>query len=70
MMIGWLSLAVAAVTFALAIGEVGARAVAGIASATLLGWISSGFFTLFLVFWSVGYIVRAISYLPGQGERS
>ena len=29
---------------------------------------SGAFFSLFLVFWSVGYIVRAISFLPASSE--
>lgn len=29
---------------------------------------AGSFFSLFLVFWSVGYIVRAISFLPGRGD--
>jgi hypothetical protein len=27
-----------------------------------------GFFSLFLILWSVGYIVRAISFLPGKDD--
>lgn len=27
---------------------------------------AGGFFSLFLVLWSVGYVVRAISFLPGR----
>jgi hypothetical protein len=69
MVAGWTCLVLACITFFLAIGELGARAAAGLGSATVLGWIASGFFSLFLVFWSVGYIVRAISYLPGRGEQ-
>lgn len=30
--------------------------------------LASGFFSLFLFLWSVGYIVRAISFLPGRDE--
>lgn len=29
---------------------------------------AGSFFSLFLVFWSVGYIARAISFLPGRSE--
>ena len=36
----------------------------------VMSWLmqisSGGFFSLFLILWSVGYIVRAISFLPGR----
>ena len=45
-------------------------ALSGLADAYGRQWAfqlaAGGFFTLFLVFWSVGYVVRAISFLPGK----
>ena len=41
-----------------------------LANAAFLQFAAGGFFSLFLVLWSVGYIVNAISFLPGkEGQR-
>ncbi len=29
---------------------------------------AGGLFSIFMFFWSVGYVVRAISFLPGKNE--
>lgn len=87
MVVGWVCLAVAAITLLLGIGagpetyEISyARAMADnpYASETLMRRAADGYarqwsyfmaaggsFSLFLVFWGVGYIARAISFLPG-----
>lgn len=45
-----------------------ARVAQGYARQWLLRLVGGGFFSLFLIFWSVGYIVRAISFLPGKDQ--
>jgi hypothetical protein len=38
----------------------------GLAMAALMSSVSWAFFSMFLVLWPTGYIVRAISFLPGK----
>lgn len=82
MMLGWLCLMIALILAAVAYsqgpeswqisaaGYGSTSALSGLAEAHGRQWTfqlaSGGFFSLFLVFWSVGYIVRAISFLPGN----
>ena len=45
-----------------------ARTATGYARQWQLQMVAGGFFSLFLIFWGVGYIVRAISFLPGKED--
>ena len=45
------------------------RAAEKLANQFQLQIIAGALFSLFLVFWSVGYIVKAISFLPGKSQR-
>ena len=60
MVIGWICFGLAVVF--------GLLAMAG-AAAWNFAVAASGFFSLFLVLWSVGYVVRAISFLPDRSSR-
>ena len=60
MLFGWIALGASVLFEILAVS---ADEVAGAWAATLA---AGGFFSLFLVLWGVGYIVRAISFLPGR----
>jgi hypothetical protein len=61
MQIGWLCLAASLVT-----------ALLGMSRDSFGSWglmlLAAAFFQLFLVFWGVGYVVRAISFLPERGR--
>jgi hypothetical protein len=74
MAIGWTCLALSILCLLIAVsgpssygGGYSMSGAADAAARSFLGMAAaSGLFSMFLIFWSVGYIVRAISFLPGK----
>lgn len=74
MAIGWTCLALSILSLLIATSgpssSGGAYSMSGAADAAARSFLgmaaASGLFSMFLIFWSVGYIVRAISFLPGR----